>query len=134
MALSNFPTMQSMPNKPGCTQPYTWHEVSSHISHLRAAGKSFRQIAKDDYKGRVSHAVIQRVAAGNEPREPRIREALALPAYHQVVVIAGGEVPPGTQVISALQCECEQWFIPNTPNRKRCFICSPFRKTKREAH
>jgi hypothetical protein len=135
MALSNISTMQFTAYKPGCTQPYTWHEVSLRISHLRTSGKSFRQIAKEDYYGCVSHAVIQRVAAGNEPKEPRIREALGLPTYQQVVTVDGGYIPPGTQVAGASNCvDCGQSYSPNHPRRKKCFTCSPIKGGKAEAH
>jgi hypothetical protein len=115
-------------NKPGCTQPYSMTDVQSTIKALRGANKSYRQIAKEHFGGQINHAVVQRILAGEEPKDPKIRRAVGLADYHQVVVVAGGDVPPGTLVISASLCECGQWFISNHPRRKRCFICSPYRK------
>jgi hypothetical protein len=54
-----------------------------------------------------------------------------IPMIHNnsvVVIIGGGSVPPGSQVISAQVCECGQWFISNHPRRQKCFICSPFKR------
>jgi hypothetical protein len=53
-----------------------------------------------------------------------------IPTIHNnavVVIIGGGSVPPGAQVISAQVCACGQWFISNHPRRQKCFICSPYK-------
>ena len=44
-----------------------------------SAIKSLREIAQEDFGGKVNHAVIQRCMAGQEPRKPGIRKALGLP-------------------------------------------------------
>jgi hypothetical protein len=121
--------MPAKANKPGCTEPYTMEGVQTIIKALRATNKSYRQIAKEDFGGRINHAVVQRILAGEEPRDPLIRRAVGLADYHQVVVVTGGDVPPGTLVISADQCiECGRYYISNHPRRKKCFICTPYRK------
>lgn len=58
-----------------------------------------------------------------------VLRTLGIGVVSQVVVVFG-EVPPGAQVIAAQICTCGQWFVSNHPARKRCFICSPFRKSK----
>lgn len=48
--------------------------------------------------------------------------------HNSIVVLVGpGDIPPGAQAIAARPCPCDQWFIPNTPTRRKCFICSPFK-------
>ena len=124
-------TMPLYAKKSGVRAPYTFKEVIAVIRAKKNAGKSFRQIAKDDYKGLVSHAVIQRVLDGLEPQDPKIREVLGLPAKAATVyVIGGGEIPEGAQVISASMCACGQPYISNHPARKRCFICAPYKGSK----
>lgn len=131
-ATRRAPTIPMYAPVQGCTQPYTWGEVYSFIKSQKKAGMSLRQIANESYGGRVTFGAIQRVLEGHEPKEPKIREALGLPAYQSVVVITGGTIPAGAQVIEASQCACGNWFISNHPARKRCFICSPFRRANRK--
>lgn len=58
----------------------------------------------------------------------KVLQALGVEITATVVVVTGGEVPQGAQVINASRCECGQWYISNHPARKRCFICSPYHK------
>ncbi len=95
--------------------------LAENVEQLQA-----RAEAAAEFPG-VTYGAIQRALAGHEPQDARIRKALGLPIYHNVVVVVSGDVPPGTQVISAKTCACGRWFIPNTPNRAKCFMCSPFR-------
>ncbi len=125
------PTLPAVGVKPGCTASYTWEEIRLYVQRLYAEKQSLRRIANEDFGGRVTHAVIQRILDGQEPKDQRNRSALGLVAYAYVYVVTGGEVPPGAQVVSAMQCECGQWFIPNTPSRRRCFICSPYKKKRK---
>ena len=69
------------------------------------------------------------IANGYDPG-PRIRRKLGLPLVANVIVIAG-EVPAGSQVLSADRCACGQYFISNHPRRKRCFMCSPYKRRSR---
>ncbi len=124
------PTMPENAAKMGCTAPYTFTEVKLHVKALYEQKHSLRRIAREDYGGRISHAVIQRVLESFEPRDVHNREVLGLPAYQFVVVVTGGVIPPGAQVVSAEVCECGQWYIPNHPARKHCFICSPYKRRK----
>ena len=77
----------------------------------------------------INKATARLVANGYEPGK-KVRRLLGLPEEARVnVVVIYGEVPPGAQVISAQLCiACRRAFIPNHPRRKRCFICSPFRR------
>jgi hypothetical protein len=129
MAPSNAARDALEPVVGGVRKEYTWGYVHATIVRLHEAKNSFRQIAKENFGGCVSHATIQRIYKGVEPHDLKTRQALGLPAYHQVVVVTGGDVPPGTLVISADQCvECQRFYISNHPRRKKCFICSPYRK------
>ena len=110
---------------------YTMPEVISTIKALRDCKKSFRQIAKEDYGGLITHASIQRVLSGQEPHDPKIRAALGLPAKMATVYLIGdGEIPPRAQVIAGNfgVCACGMPFYKNHPVRKHCFICSPYKK------
>lgn len=125
-------TMPENDLKPVCTAPYTFADVKVHIKALYDQKHSLRRIANEDYGGRISHAVIQRVLDNFEPRDAHNRDALGLPAYQFVVVVTGGVIPPGAQVVSAEVCECGQWYIPNHPARKHCYICRPYKRSRRK--
>ncbi len=56
---------------------------------------------------------------------------LGLPSCSIVVPMAG-DVPRGTLVLYALQCECGAWYISNHPRRHKCFVCSPYRRKERK--
>ena len=98
-------------------------QLSIAITKSHQELKSWRKVAAP-YG--INAAMARMVANGYQPGK-KIRKLLDLRETSTVMVMFG-DVPPGTQVVSALQCECGQWFIPNSPNRKRCFICSPYRK------
>lgn len=73
----------------------------------------------------LNPAMARMIANGYQPGK-RVRKHLGLPPAVSVVVVMG-EVPAGSQAISAQQCECGQWFVSNHPRRRRCFLCSPYR-------
>lgn len=77
----------------------------------------------------LSGALARWFANGGMPG-PKTRRALGLSpwAVAVVYVVTGEEVPPGAQVYSYSVCACGQPYISNHPARKRCFICSPYRK------
>ncbi len=127
-----LPRMAETAIKGGCTQPYTWEQVLSIVRGFHDQNWSLRKIARDGFQDRVTHATIQRILDGIEPTTPEVRSALGLPVYRTVIVIGGGTIPEGAQVISAEKCECGLFFISNHPARKKCFICSPFRRSKRK--
>ena len=64
--------------KPRCTQAYTFRRVLGHVIGLYAEKHSLRRIAKEDYRGEINHAVIQRILSGQEPRDRKIRRVLGL--------------------------------------------------------
>jgi hypothetical protein len=87
----------------------------------------FRKIALlGEFEG-IPAGTLCAIAKGEKvPDKWRRRLGLTLTAT--VYVIGGSVIPPGAQVISASLCECGQPYISNHPARKKCFICSPFRK------
>ena len=114
--------------KRGCTPAYTFTQVRSFVLELYAEKRSLRRIAKEDFGGRVNHAAIQRVIDNVEPHSPEIRQAFGLAVLSTVIVIDGGSIPAGALVLKAEMCECGQAFISNSPNRRKCFICSPYKR------
>jgi len=87
--------------------------------------KSWRLVAQ---KWRLSKGTTYRIAHNIEPKTLEIRLLLDLPLPEARVIAIAGIVPNGTQTIGALRCICGDWFIPNHPRRRKCFICSPYRK------
>lgn len=73
----------------------------------------------------MNPAMARLIAQGYLPGK-KVRGLLGLPPESSVVVMAG-DVPAGSQALAAMQCGCGQWFIPNHPRRKRCFVCSPYK-------
>ena len=59
----------------------TFDSLLQHLQELRQQGKSLRQIAKEDFGGKVNHAVIQRCLMGQEPVKAENRKALGLPLF-----------------------------------------------------
>ncbi len=70
----------------GVFSTYTWETLYQSLKRLSANGASLRQIAKNEFGGRVTHAVIQRCLLGKEPRKPHIRAALGLPEIIEIRV------------------------------------------------
>jgi hypothetical protein len=115
--------------KPGCTQAYTFNELREYVTRLYGAKTSLRKIARDVFNGSVSHGAVQRILDGVEPKDPQLRKAFGLPSYSTLVVVSGEVIPDGAQVIGSRQCACGQWFVPNSPRRQRCYLCSPYKKS-----
>lgn len=101
----------------------TLEQISADLQERHKRLNSWR-LAADPYP--INKAMARMIANGYEPGN-RVRRALKIAPIASVVVIGDGEVPEGAQVISALLCDCGQWFISNHPRRKRCFICSPYK-------
>lgn len=93
------------------------------------SGLSFRKIQQMDGFRRIPAGTICSVYHGN-PVPKKYYPDLGIDDNRVVAVMVmdGGRLPESTQVISAQQCTCSQWFVPNSPRRKRCFVCSPYRK------
>lgn len=111
------------------------HGMYTHQQRLKVlheAGHSWRRIQADypEYKA-ISLPSLARLARGIDPGN-KVRHLLGLPPAATVIVIGGGQIPEGAQVISADQCECGQWFISNHPRRHKCFVCSPARRKARK--
>jgi len=72
----------------------------------------------------VSTGAVWRMARGIEPRGAAARRAFHLPP------VVGAD----TQYTAILHCvirTCRKPFIPNHPQRRRCFECSPPRRRRR---
>lgn len=76
------------------------------------------------------HPSMARMIANGYIPGNRIRKKLGLPEQSKVVSL-NGSIPDGSQSLGARQCPNEkcnhQWFIPNSPRRRKCFLCSPYR-------
>ena len=94
---------------------------------------SWRRIAGLEKYCGISHATLDAIYHGRVSVPLKVRKQLGWPLAATVIVVGdGGVIPDGTQALLARQCPCGQWFIPNSGNRRRCFICSPFRKRKKK--
>lgn len=96
-------------------------------------GLSWRMIvALPEYQG-INFATISAIARGRDPKSWKIRQQLGLPMPEARVIMVAGNVPDGSQALTALKCpnkngKCGgQYFIPNHPLRRNCFVCSPVR-------
>jgi hypothetical protein len=94
----------------------------------------FREIAKTAEFRPIPPGTLCAIAKhGKVPEKWYAR--LSLPPEATVVVMGGGDVPPGTQVLGACYCsDCNAGYVSNHPRRKKCFTCSPIQKGKVEAH
>ena len=63
-------------------------ELQSYLSQLHEQ-KTLRQIAGEDFGGRVNHATIDRAIKGIEPKRQDIREALGLSRIEYVRQVRG---------------------------------------------
>jgi hypothetical protein len=112
--------------KRGVQNVYTEKEIQHVICEKRAAGMSLRKIALD-YPG-LNYGDIQRAVKGIFPHATIKRRIFELPDFARVLAI-NSEIPNGSQALEALYCvKCNQPFIPNTPRRRKCFLCSPCSK------
>lgn len=99
---------------------------------------SWRNIAGlPEYEG-LNFATISAIARGRDPKSWKIRQQLSLPLPEAKVIMIAGDVPDGSQALTALKCpnkngKCGgQYFIPNHPLRRNCFVCSPVRSGARK--
>ena len=101
--------------------------VRGRLNYFRDLGMSWRQIANlDEYKG-IPFGTLDSIAHGLEPKRKH-RQQLGLPPVSDVIYLYG-YIPTGEAIsVGAVLCECGQLFISNHPARKRCFICSPYRR------
>lgn len=130
MSISTMLPKAAKHQKSGVHSLYTFQQVREDIRALYRAKNSFRRIAKEDFGNQISHATIQRIYNGHEPKHAGSRLVLGLPQTSLVNPISG-EIPAGTQVLNAVQCSCGQWFVTNHPRRSKCFLCSPYKGKKR---
>ncbi len=78
----------------------------------------------------IPFGTLQRIAKdGYIPKKWYLYFGIPLPAN---VVAVVGVIPDGSQALLALQCECGAWYISNHPRRRKCFVCSPYRKNGRK--
>ncbi len=90
--------------------------------------RSWRKVAE---RRHITKALAWRIAnKGYEPKRFAIRKLLGLPLVAMVTPVMA-DIPFGAQALYARLCPCGQWFIPNSGNRGKCFICSPYRKRKK---
>ena len=77
----------------------------------------------------ISRGMAYRIAVNKyEPKTPEIRKKLGLPVAVSVIPVSG-EIPPGSQSLGASYCiRCGKPYIPNHPRRRKCFVCSAYRK------
>jgi transposase len=94
--------------------------IQDRMQAMRARGMSWSAVAK--ILG-VSKGAAWRMARGIEPANTKARHAFGLPP----------KVGPRTQYQQVRYCKehrCRKAFVPNHPQRRRCFECSPFRRHK----
>ncbi|HMN11816.1 MAG TPA: hypothetical protein PKD55_05770 [Bellilinea sp.] len=103
----------------------TLEHLSYEMREQHKISRSWRKVA-EPYG--IFPDTARLIAKGYEPGK-KIRERLGLPPAASVVVVYG-VVPDGAQVLQAERCQCGQYFIPNHPRRRKCFMCSPYRKRK----
>jgi len=86
---------------------------------------SWREIANlDAYRG-IPAGTLCRIAKGWEPAK-KYRARLGMAPTVEVIVI-GGELPPGVQIVPSFSvCKCGNQFF-TTSGRKNCYICRAWR-------
>ncbi len=87
---------------------------------------SWRRISSlSQYRGIPAGTLCTIANTGYVPKKWYPRFGIPLPAN---VIAVVGVIPNGSQALFALQCPCGQFFISNHPRRRKCFVCSPYRK------
>lgn len=105
----------------------TLEQLCHEMKTLHCATQSWQKVGN---KYGINKALARLIANGYQPGA-KIRAVLGLPEHRQVIAVAGEIVHPDALTIGSKLCiDCGRAFIPNHPRRKRCFICSPFRKRK----
>ncbi len=84
-----------------------------------------------DRLGFKSKATPWRVAnQGWLPKDPASLQKLGLPALVGVQFVPGSTIESGALIgEGSRSCECGVEFISNHPRRRRCFYCSPIRRS-----
>jgi len=103
------------------------HALRREIKNDYKTLNSWRLVAQ---KWRSTKGTVYRIAHGYQPKTIKLLLHFDLPLPEARVIAVAGIVPDGTQTIGALRCVCGDWFIPNHPRRRKCFVCSPYRKRK----
>ena len=105
-------------------------ELRRRINVLRQEGLSYRNVA--DFYGvnpGIIHSIVNK--EGYEPKDPEIRKRLSLPTIANNIFVVNGKIEEGAQSRGSRSCLiCGRSFVPNSPKRKRCFSCVPFRSRK----
>lgn len=104
----------------------TLDHLCSDIQQEYDSCRSWRAVGR---KYSLNPSMARLIARGYHPG-PKISRLLNLPPRVDVIVVLG-EVPPGAQTIAARLCSCGQWFIANHPRRSHCFICRPYKESKK---
>jgi hypothetical protein len=103
----------------------TLGQVCQEMIELHGRTQSWR---KTGARFGLNPAMARLIAGGYDPGR-KIRGLLDLAVTATVVVMLSGEaVPDGAQVIRAELCGCGQWYISNHPRRRKCFVCSAYRR------
>ena len=108
----------------------TCDSIRERLIYLNGTeGHTFRKIALMDEFIPVPPGTLCAISKGDKVPE-RWRTHLGMAATGTVYLIGDGEIPPGAQVITGNfgVCACGMPFYKNHPVRKRCFICSPYKK------
>lgn len=87
----------SRAQKEGVRDAYTFDTLRDYLIDLHD-DKSLRSIARDEYGGKVTHAVIERIIAGYDPVDPHIRAVLGLP------ILAPAPVCPTCGIVHPGRC------------------------------
>ena len=99
--------------------------VQAEMKSLYDTYGSYRKVQNNAHP-KIPFGTIQRIIKeGYVPKKYYNYFNIPLPA--NVIAIAG-IVPDGTQVLFAIQCQCGRFFISNHPRRRKCFVCSPYRR------
>jgi len=69
------------------------------------------------------------VCQGYMPKDAAIRAVLGLPPTVRGLYVGRGQGQSDVQigVDAQLCCRCPEWFIPNHPRRRSCYLCRPSR-------
>ncbi len=104
-------------------------ELLESLQELYREGNSYDDIGiAYGISGGLAWKMINK---GYEPRGHKQRLILGLPILGEVVSISGSKIPKGSQVLDTKVCPCSRPFIPNHWSRSKCFICSPYRPSKK---
>jgi hypothetical protein len=101
--------------------------VQDELKRLHdTTGDPWRKMASlDNYTGIPAGTLCSIAKTGEVPKKWRKRLGMPVPAS---VTPVSGEIPEGSQALRADLCACGRYFISNHPRRRKCFVCSPFRK------